>query len=80
MQFQVDILNTPIERPNNVESTALGAAYLAGIAIGFWKEEDILNNKKIDRRFVPKKDDESRNKLYAGWKKLSRGDLLGQTH
>lgn len=69
MQFQADILNTPIERPNNVESTALGAAYLAGIAIGLWKKEDILDNKKIDRRFEPKMEEERRTKLYAGWKK-----------
>ena len=69
MQFQADILNTPIERPNNVESTALGAAYLAGITIGLWKKEDILDNKKIDRRFEPKMEEERRTKLYAGWKK-----------
>ena len=69
MQFQADILNTPIERPKNIESTALGAAYLAGMAIGLWKKEDILANKKIERRFTPDMDAKKRAKLYAGWKK-----------
>lgn len=69
MQFQADILNTPVERPQNIESTALGAAYLAGMAIGLWKKEDILANKVIERHFIPKMDDARRNRLYAGWKK-----------
>lgn len=69
MQFQTDILNTPIERPKNIESTALGAAYLAGTAIGLWKKEDILANKVIESRFAPKMADDKRTKLYAGWKK-----------
>lgn len=69
MQFQADILDTTIERPKNIESTALGAAYLAGMAIGLWKKEDILANKKIERRFTPDMDEDKRTKLYAGWKK-----------
>ena len=69
MQFLADILNTPIERPKNIESTALGAAYLAGIAIGLWHKEDILAHKVIERQFAPKMDDDKRTKLYAGWKK-----------
>jgi len=69
MQFQANILNTPIERPKNIESTAFGAAYLAGMAIGLWKKEDILANKVIDSRFVPNMDDDRRTKLYNGWKK-----------
>jgi len=69
MQFQADILNAEIERPKNVESTALGAAYLAGIAVGLWKKEDIINNKKIDKTFVPSMDGQRIEKLYNGWKK-----------
>ncbi|MCF6347095.1 MAG: glycerol kinase GlpK [Flavobacteriaceae bacterium] len=69
MQFQADILNTEIERPKNIESTALGAAYLAGIAIGLWKQQDIISNKKIERRFTPSMEDQQREKLYKGWQK-----------
>jgi len=69
MQFQSDILDTEIERPKNIESTALGAAFLAGIAIGLWKQQDIVSNKKIERRFTPSMGDQQREKLYKGWKK-----------
>jgi len=69
MQFQADILNTEIERPVNIESTALGAAYLAGIAIGLWKQKDIILNKKIEKRFAPTMGDQQREKLYKGWQK-----------
>jgi glycerol kinase len=69
MQFQADILNTTVERPEVIESTALGAAYLAGITVGLWKKEDIARNRKIEKVFEPKMDDAKRNKLYNGWKK-----------
>ena len=69
MQFQADILNTEVVRPKIIELTALGVAYLAGIAIGFWKEEDILNNFKIDKTFHPKMENQKREKLYKGWNK-----------
>ncbi|MCW5912141.1 MAG: glycerol kinase GlpK [Cyclobacteriaceae bacterium] len=69
MQFQADILGTEVERPEVIESTALGAAYLAGIQIGLWKKEDILNNRVIEKRFIPVMDSALRNKLYAGWQK-----------
>ncbi|MGI8545632.1 MAG: glycerol kinase GlpK [Aridibacter sp.] len=69
MQFQADILDTKVERPEVIESTALGAAYLAGIIVGLWKKEDIINNRKIEKTFEPKLDDEKRTKLYKGWKK-----------
>ena len=69
MQFQSDILDTEIERPKNIESTALGAAYLAGIAIGLWKQQDIISNKVIERRFTPSMKDSQRKKLYKGWQK-----------
>jgi len=69
MQFQSDILNTEIERPKNIESTALGAAYLAGIGIGIWQQKDIITNKRIDKRFIPTMKKERIEKLYKGWKK-----------
>lgn len=70
LQFQADILDTPVCRPKNVETTALGAAYLAGLATGFWKDkEEILMKQEIDRTFGPTMDEAKRNSLYAGWKK-----------
>ena len=69
MQFQSDILNTEIERPINIESTALGAAYLAGIAVGLWYQKDILINKRIDKIFIPTMNKERVENLYRGWKK-----------
>jgi len=69
MQFQADILGAEVERPEVIESTALGAAYLAGIQIGLWKKEDILENRRIQKRFVPLMENSAREKLYNGWKK-----------
>ncbi len=69
MQFQADILDTRVERAEIIESTALGAAYLAGIGVGLWKKEDILKNRKIQKEFRPHMDQDRRNKLYATWKK-----------
>lgn len=70
MQFQSDILGVSVERPEVVETTALGAAYLAGLAVGFWKsKEEISSNCAIDRTFEVEMDVEQREKLYTGWKK-----------
>ncbi|MCQ2588314.1 MAG: glycerol kinase GlpK [Treponema sp.] len=70
LQFQSDILNTKVCRPKNVETTALGAAYLAGLATGFWKsKEEILERRETDKIFEPKMPEEQRTKLYSGWKK-----------
>lgn len=69
MQFQANILNTAVERPEVIESTALGAAYLAGITVGIWQKEDIIRNRKIEKLFEPNFDEAQRNKLYNGWKK-----------
>jgi glycerol kinase len=69
MQFQADILGTEVERPEVIESTAMGAAYLAGIQIGLWKKEDIIANRKIQKRFLPNMDHEIRAKLFRGWQK-----------
>lgn len=69
MQFQADILGTKVERPEIIESTAMGAAYLAGIQIGLWKKEDLLKNRSVEKTFVPDMKEETRNRLYKGWKK-----------
>ena len=70
MQFQSDILDTKVERPQIVETTALGAAYLAGLAVGFWKDkEEIKKNWKLDKVFRPNMEDDTRNKLYRKWKR-----------
>ncbi|MGE0589789.1 MAG: glycerol kinase GlpK [Cyclobacteriaceae bacterium] len=69
MQFQSDILGTEVERPEVIESTALGAAYLAGMHVGVWKKEDITRNRVIERKFTSAMDDKTRNRLYSGWKK-----------
>jgi glycerol kinase len=69
MQFQSDILNAKVERPAIIESTALGAAYLAGITVGLWRKEDIINNRQIEKIFHPALEETKRNKLYNGWKK-----------
>ncbi|CAG7653939.1 glycerol kinase GlpK [Paenibacillus allorhizosphaerae] len=70
MQFQSDMLNVPVDRPVINETTALGAAYLAGLAIGYWTgQADIAEQWKIDRTFVPQMDDAKRRTLYDGWKK-----------
>lgn len=68
MQFQSDILGVEVQRPKVTETTALGAAYLAGLAVGFWKSKDeIIENWIVDRDFVPEMEDEKRDELYRGW-------------
>lgn len=70
MQFQGDILNVPVERPVVNETTALGAAYLAGLAVGYWKGQDeIATQWNMERSFEPQMPEEQREQLYAGWKK-----------
>lgn len=67
MQFQADILGASVERPAVIESTAMGAAFLAGIASGMWTKEDIMSARTIDRTFTPSMDEETRERLYKGW-------------
>ena len=70
MQFQADIVNTAVERPEIQETTALGAAYLAGLAVGFWDSKDeIANRWQLETEFTPQMSEEDRTKLYKGWKK-----------
>jgi glycerol kinase len=70
MQFQADILGVPVIRPQVAETTALGAAYAAGLAVGFWEtEDDIRTNWAEDKRWEPQMDEAEREKLYRRWKK-----------
>ncbi len=70
MQVQADIINAPVERPKCVETTAMGAAYLAGLAVGYWKsKEDVINNWAIDKVFMPGISEEERNHKVKGWNK-----------
>lgn len=73
MQFQSDILGVPVERPVVNETTALGAAYLAGLAVGYWgSREEIAKQWNIDRAFEPKMNADTQQRLYDGWKKAVR--------
>ncbi|HJU45091.1 MAG TPA: glycerol kinase GlpK [Vicinamibacterales bacterium] len=70
LQFQADLLDVTVRRPVVAETTALGAAYLAGLAVGYWDGfADVTNNWALDREFRPKMDPAERERLYAGWKK-----------
>ena len=70
MQTQANIINAPVNRPQCVETTAMGAAYLAGLAVGYWKsKEDVIKNWAINQTFEPKIDDEQRSKMIKGWNK-----------
>ncbi|WP_299273279.1 glycerol kinase GlpK [uncultured Georgenia sp.] len=70
MQFQADILGVPVVRPKVAETTALGAAYAAGIAVGFWQgEQDVVANWAEDKRWEPQMDEAQRERLYRNWKK-----------
>ena len=68
MQIQSDLIRTPVNRPKMVETTALGAAYLAGLAVGFWKDtNELAQIRQVDKLFEPKMDIADRNKYYNGW-------------
>ncbi|PIB39408.1 glycerol kinase GlpK [Maribacter sp. 4G9] len=69
MQFQADILDSEVHRPEVIESTAMGAAFLAGIQVGLWTQADIDENRPMNRIFKPKFDRAKRRRLYAQWKK-----------
>jgi glycerol kinase len=70
MQFQADILNVPVIRPKVAETTALGAAYAAGLAVGFWEgEDDVRQNWQEDKRWEPNMDDSERERIYRNWNK-----------
>ena len=68
MQFQSDVLHVPVLRPQVTESAARGAAFLAGLATGFWKDrQDLVDSWELDRRFEPSMDAATRDALYEGW-------------
>lgn len=70
MQFQSDVLNTHVLRPKVTEVTALGAGYLAGLAVGYWGSiEEVKNKAELDRQFAPTKDEAKRQRRYKGWKR-----------
>ena len=73
MQFQSDILGIPVVRPVVLETTALGAAYLAGLAVGYWQStDDVLKNWSVDREFVPALTEAERTRRIQGWNKAVR--------
>ena len=69
MQFQADMIGRPVVRPAVRETTALGAAFLAGLKTGFWKKEELVNTEQTDFIYQPAMDSEEREKLLKGWKK-----------
>ena len=70
MQFQADVLGVPVIRPAVTETTALGAAYAAGLAVGFWSDQDELRERWAeDKRWEPDMDEDDREHGYAKWKK-----------
>lgn len=69
MQFQADILHSPVERPEVIETTALGAAYLAGLAVGYWQEDELAANWNRDAVFQPEMSEAKRKGLYQKWQK-----------
>ena len=76
MQFQADIINVPVKRPVTIETTALGAAYLAGLATGYWKSKDeVLENWQLSRTFEPNMESDLRVELLAGWEKAVKTSL-----
>ena len=76
MQFQADILGVPVQRPKVPETTALGAAYLAGLAVGFWSsQEEVAEHWAIDRTFEPQMGEDQRERYYADWKKAVERSL-----
>ncbi len=80
MQFQSDILNVIVTRPRITETTALGAAYLAGLAVGYWQDTaDIANNWALDREFKPALNDDKRRRLIADWQRAVQRSLAWDT-
>ena len=76
MNFQSDLLNVPVESPTISETTALGASYLAGLAVGYWDgQEDIKTQWAIDQTFQPTMTGETRDHLYNGWKKAIKAAM-----
>ncbi len=76
MQFQADLLGVPVDRPQIIETTALGACYLAGLAVGVWSSKDEVKDAwKLDTRFEPSMDKEESDRLYKGWRKAVKHSM-----
>ena len=76
LQFQSDILGAHVERPECIETTALGAAYLAGLAVGFWKnKQEIAEKWAIEHTFAPDMAEEQTKELYQGWQKAVKASM-----
>ena len=76
LEFQADVSGQPVFRPVCIETTSLGAAYLAGLATGYWKDKaDILSNWQLDRRFDPGMDEGKRQRLLDGWHRAVQRSL-----
>ena len=76
MQFQADLLGVPVDRPQIIETTALGACYLAGLAVGVWSSKDEVKDAwKLDTRFEPSMDKEESERLYKGWRKAVKHSM-----
>lgn len=76
MQFQADMLGVPVVRPDVLETTAMGAAYLAGLAVGYWKDiGEIEQNRAVERRFEAAMGEEIKEQLYTGWKKAVKSAM-----
>ena len=81
MQIQSNLIRTPVNRPKMVETTALGAAFLAGLAVGYWNNTDELEQlREVDKVFIPKITVEERDKLYSGWKKAVGRSMDWEEH
>ena len=73
MQTQADLIAAPVKRPKCIETTAMGAAYLAGLAVGYWKDkEEVVRNWAIDQTFEPEIEETTREKKIKGWNKAVR--------
>jgi glycerol kinase len=76
MQFQSDLIDKKVDRPACVETTAMGASYLAGLAVGFWtSKDDVIKNWALDKEFEPAMDDAKRAEELKGWKKAVNATL-----
>ena len=76
VQFQSDLINTPVQRPECVETTAMGASYLAGLAVGFWADkQDVIKNWALDKEFEPAMDQATREEELRGWKQAVNATL-----
>ena len=80
MQIQADMIQASVNRPKTIETTALGAAYLAGLAVGVWKDrDDIEQNREVDRIFTPEMDKPTRDKYYEGGSVRLAAPVIGRS-